>query len=464
MLKGKDPEPAAKFIRKYAGIIGKVENVDEPVNEFTPENTNYEPPASEGLQNIRPPADINAAQSTPPPPPPLSSATTGGAAKSNGVSNKVDIRPTACTKIKYRPSEEGKDDLDAMLTFDTNKERSFFQELIEVLSMCEKLEQLNAFAIIRKFRGGKYYMVLSQRTINAMKHYLGTAGHLTIIHVLQIWLAIDIREAMIVHDSDSEEIDPNDPTSEGNGGQAVPMPTEETSIEWVNHRYNAMCRDLRDSLNKMETQIKTINSINPAQGFFDRRDLIDDRGGFGESSGLPTVGAASGAATVPPSIPNQTPKRVIEQSEMSCYLYARQVCDVMNKQKKPIRVFHLHNTGHQLSCVDMDANECHLALGTDESTVLLWNLNRSKMRGIKPYAPVSYRVCDWSLANICSSSESESESETEDDDDSNEENENKWVPPPSLFGNPNKEPAEPKPSKQKLKADYMSRRCIMNTL
>lgn len=72
----------------------------------------------------------------------------------------------------------------------------------------------------------------------------------------------------------------------------------------------------------------------------------------------------------------------------------------------------LNDTFSRLSTGIIDPSECHLACGFEDSTIQLWQLNRSTIGGRKPYASYSKRCCQWSLENS-----TETSSDDEDDVD-----------------------------------------------
>lgn len=65
----------------------------------------------------------------------------------------------------------------------------------------------------------------------------------------------------------------------------------------------------------------------------------------------------------------------------------------------------------------MDPLDCHVACAFDDSTVKLWPINQSSIKGRKPYASHMRRTCPWSLDNDyldLSSTDDESGDDAED--------------------------------------------------
>lgn len=71
----------------------------------------------------------------------------------------------------------------------------------------------------------------------------------------------------------------------------------------------------------------------------------------------------------------------------------------------------------RLACADVDPLDCHLAAGFDDSTVKLWQINQSSMKGRKPYASHLRRMCTWNLDYDCLDLSSTDDDEDEDDAD-----------------------------------------------
>lgn len=54
---------------------------------------------------------------------------------------------------------------------------------------------------------------------------------------------------------------------------------------------------------------------------------------------------------------------------------------------------------YRLSCAEVDPLDCHVACGFDDSTIRLWQINQSTMKGRKPFASHMRQNCEWSLDN-----------------------------------------------------------------
>lgn len=87
--------------------------------------------------------------------------------------------------------------------------------------------------------------------------------------------------------------------------------------------------------------------------------------------------------------------------------------------ESPIRVLNVLNADDQLATGVLDSDMCHMACAFNDSTIRLWHLNQSRLRGRRPFASLASRTCDWVL-DYCDSATSSSsdDSGTEDNDDS----------------------------------------------
>lgn len=442
LLKGNDPKLAADFLRKFVHIVGIVENEYEPVEPLLQPEDEPRYKCHQMTEYFR--------------------------FQCNGAIGEK-IRPSASTKIKFKPCKEARTALDKPNVPGHNADdtRGYFQDLIEALSQCHKVEELDAFIITRNFRSCKYEVILSQSSVNSLKSYLAGTGHIMIIQVLQIWIAVDVREQMDLGEFTGEEIEYEyDMKFRPSARHTETQPSSSQNRLHRNQMvFNADNAGIHKILETAEAECKTINNINPAQGFFARSQLIDES--------VPPIQTTMPKPSVCSESNHNKPSQHFDTDEIMRNIRAAK--EELGAQSAPIRVFQFHNTGHQLACADLDSFECHLAVGTDHSSVVLWNLNRSKIGGRKPCAPVSYKFCDWSLANIESSSSDEMDSDSsddDDDDDSNTTTNGGRQAPPTMF---NKTQPKPKPktwsslsfdphrSKRKQKTEYMNKRSTLNT-
>lgn len=142
LLKGRDSQPAQDFIRKFAHIVGTIDNLTAPS-----------------------PHKINGTT----------------AAMSNDYIGAT--QPSASTHITFMHEFENEQ---------TSQE--YFKDLVESISMCLRIEELDAIEIARNFRYSKYESELSQDSVRAMKQHLNRNGHVIILHIFQAWFTFDIND------------------------------------------------------------------------------------------------------------------------------------------------------------------------------------------------------------------------------------------------------------------------------
>lgn len=131
--------------------------------------------------------------------------------------------------------------------------------------------------------------------------------------------------------------------------------------------------------------------------------------------------------------------------------------------ERPIRVFNVLNADNRLCTGTLDSGECHMACGFDDSTIRIWQLNHSRLRGRKPFATLASRICEWCL-NDCPSSSEENDSDEEDDEHV------KWTifKDRQLFGNGSHNYAYLNSSKKRQRREhekqFKEKRCDENIL
>lgn len=409
MVKGRESRPASDFLRKYAYLIGPIENLNSPV-----------------VSKVNGTASVGAAvvsdDATQPqnhsPSPPLPSSTTQILFTIDG---KPSSSPTAADALKSSTCTDGS----ATITND------YFKELIQSLSLCLRIDEIESIEIARRFRNAKYEMVLSLQALYAIKHFLAKNGHVIILHILQTWFSFEIREALI--DSDMDEQDYDD---DGDQTDTPPSAAEKNGIAENSHQSDGDSSDddadesisrrtnthseIRKMLNKTSLGIKTINGLsrsgsgggsatstnrptNLRDAIVGITDAIDN-----DTDALATT--AIGKVSASPARNHNPPNYNVVQNK---YLQnVRAAVIRTRKLEQPMRVFNLLNADHKLCAGDIDPLECHMVCAFDDSTIKLWQLNQSRIRGRKPFSPLSNRLCEWCLENCESSSDDESDEDT----------------------------------------------------
>lgn len=149
LLKGRDSQPAHDFLKKFAHIVGTIDNLNTP----TPNKIN---------------------------------GTTAAMVPSNDYIGRT--QPSAATHITFLHDFENE-----------STSQEYFKDLIESISMCLRIEELDSIDIARNFRYSKYESELSQDSVRAMKQHLKSC-HVIILHVFQAWFSFDISDISDEHD------------------------------------------------------------------------------------------------------------------------------------------------------------------------------------------------------------------------------------------------------------------------
>lgn len=444
MIKGRDSRPAAEFLRKYAHLIGPVENLYSPVVS----EVNGQPHANQ-TQTETQQSDKDIAS------PPLTSSTT------QIIFATDDATDTHRTKAS--PNARKSD-----IELNSNDISDYFKELVQSLSLCLRIDEINSIDIARNFRSAKYEMVLSLQSLYAMKHFLAKSGHVIILHILQNWFSLEIREFLNELEKDSEEdmddgddIETNEVSNNGidNGGDLYQEHSDADEFDFrdSNCRLNNSHSEIRNLVAKVESEIRTVNGMNKP---------IASLGGdmTNRTDSFPTSSLADSL----PSIATDRKSFSVVQNKYLQNIRASVIRS--RKLELPMRVFNVLNVDHSLSCCDIDEDECHLVCGFDESTIKLWQLNQSKMRGRKPFSPFSNRLCEWCLENCESSSSS---NESDDDEIQMAQTKSKCTPALGLFARQRTKVIDDKhigtartlrKIKRERKREYMQQRCDDNIL
>lgn len=146
LLKGKDNQPAVDFLKKFAHLVGPVDSLTSNLaNKVNGKNV---PVVSE-----------------------------------DGAATPTTI-PSSSTQITFLHEAEN----------EPTNPQEYFKELVQALSTCLRLDELDAMDITRNFRYAKHELELSLKSIYALKHFLIRNGHVMVLHILQTWFAIDLSD------------------------------------------------------------------------------------------------------------------------------------------------------------------------------------------------------------------------------------------------------------------------------
>lgn len=406
MTKGRESRPALDFLRKYAYLVGPIENQECPVankqNGSKPDNLITD--------------DAQQTQSPPLPP-----------------SQIVFIIPP--------------DDTD-----EANAVNSYFKELVQSLSMCLRIEEIESNEIIRRFRNAKYEMSLSLQSLYAIKHFLAKNGHVLILHILQNWFSFEINDALI--DSDIDEADNDEET-------VSPIKSEtkfDGDLSDVECSGTNTHNEIKSLLSRVVREIKTVNGLSKQCSSIPNETVALDALKEQTETNLPI----SSIDIEPPPIINTQHNFNVVQNK---YLQNMRASVIRSrKMESPMRVFNILNADHKLCAADIDGNDCHLVCAFDDSTIKLWQLNQSRIRGRKPFSAFANRLCEWNLEN-CESSESSELSSSSSSDEEPMQSSCSYTRKNGLFGRRknNAERAKRK-EKRRQKKLFMEQRCDENVL
>lgn len=221
LLKGKDSQPAVDFLKKFAHLIGPIDSL------------------SSNLAN-----KVNG-KSVP--------------MVSEDVAASVTV-PSGCTQITFLHEPEN----------EPTNPQEYFKELVQALSTCLRIDELDAMDITRNFRYAKHELDLSLSSVYALKHFLIRNGHVMIVHILQTWFSIEITDTkngdtasdneLLATDAPSVEPEvifkkPLPAVSLGSSAAAGPAPVERKRI-------NYKLKLLRRSVMKLKVHEKPMRVFN----------------------------------------------------------------------------------------------------------------------------------------------------------------------------------------------------------
>uniref|UniRef100_A0A1Q3FV62 Putative wd40 domain protein n=1 Tax=Culex tarsalis TaxID=7177 RepID=A0A1Q3FV62_CULTA len=413
MLKGRDWRPAIEFLRKHAPLLGKVEPSVTP------------PGSSPLIMNQKINGTVEEQQS-------------GGIPAATVQSAAIVYSPAATTSSSTNCSPQ----------LDT------FQQLVHKLSQITRIQDLENDELTLQFRSCAYEIRLCSASIVALRRYLAKYGHSLILQILRSWFCFDTSD-----DKDFADYSPDmaalkapqkrprlSASSNGldviNGGvlamdEDTPPPPPEPEFDFSEHSEVENTKFLlRNGFNGSFIRFK-IREMNAGglEGTDDHRnhhqslstvDMDDDDDEDDGTGYLPALEDIPGNKTEPLPFPEeQQPHddisglfRRISAAERLRKL--RECTDKLAQYRLPMCIYQVENVDNRLTAVAIDGTSCHLASGFEDSSIMLWSVNRSTQLGRKPYAALRDRQCRWNVT-ACDSSFSEDEEQEEEVDEEREE-------------------------------------------
>lgn len=187
MLKGKEWRPAHDFLRKYACLVGAIQEVSQQkVNGSDPSLLAPHP-----IHFLPPQHTSNLHQ--------------------NIYNRFMPSSTTASLKLKHQPPN-----LSQLGGVDEQKLK-MFRELISNLSSLRRLEDVKDNKLICSFRSCKYKARIANKTLSVLNKFLSTHGHVLLIQILHLWFNMDLYD---LHDDDSGSSSSSSSSSSGSSSSS----------------------------------------------------------------------------------------------------------------------------------------------------------------------------------------------------------------------------------------------------
>ncbi|XP_034488002.1 TAF5-like RNA polymerase II p300/CBP-associated factor-associated factor 65 kDa subunit 5L [Drosophila innubila] len=278
--------------------------------------------------------------------------------KINGCSVTSESQLSTVSECHIRFASE------AQNTGDT--ELDYFMKLVQILSGCTKLETAESDATVAHFRASKYELHTTAQVVDRIGAYLQRRGHVLILNLLYTWIHIHIvdnDQRLFTEDQllgISEEMEPIE------GYEADESITSHKSAV-----KNPKKRAAEEVIFKLETDIKTETDSS----------LAADKTKLNIDACLKTLKTS-------------TEQILKSQVEMTCF-------------------YRISERSRGLTSADVDANECHMLAGFDNSSVQLWQLNQHRCKGKSLYRRAPHSQCNWEINNCQPEEQEELDSDEE---------------------------------------------------
>ncbi|KAL7727543.1 hypothetical protein ACLKA6_000101 [Drosophila palustris] len=281
--------------------------------------------------------------------------------KINGCSVTSETQLAAASECHIRFASE------AQNTGDT--ELDYFMKLVQILSGCTKLETAESDPTVAHFRASKYELHTTAQVVDRIGAYLQRRGHVLILNLLYTWIHIHIvdnDQRLFTEDQLLGISDEMDPVEGYEADESITSRSDHKSAV-----KNPKKRGAEETVFKLETEIKTETDSSPAA---DKNKLNID-------ACLHTLKAS-------------TEQILKAQVEMPCF-------------------YRISERSRGLTSADVDANECHMLAGFDNSSVQLWQLNQHRCKGKSFYRRAPHSQCSWELNNCNDEEQEELDSDEE---------------------------------------------------
>lgn len=400
MLKGRDWRPAIEFLRKHAPLLGKVE----------PSPSVVTPPGSSPL---------------------IMNQKINGTVEEQQQSSGIPTATVQSAAIVYCPAATTSSSTDCP-RLDT------FQQLVHKLSQITRIQDLENDDLTLQFRSCQYEIRLCSASIMALRRYLAKYGHSLILQILRSWFCFDTSD-------DKDFVDYSPDMAAAKVPEKKPrLSSSSNGLDMLNGGIPAMEEDTPppepefDFSEHSEVENTKFLLRNGFNGNFIRFKIREMNGGMDESDhrnhmGLSTVDMdddddeddGTGYLPALEDIPSkQEPSFVEEQphddisglfrriTPAERLRKLRECTEKLAQYQLPMCIYQVENVDDRLTAVAIDSGSCHLASGFEDSSIMLWSVNRSTQIGRKPYAALRDRQCHWNVT-ACDSSFSEEEEDGE---------------------------------------------------
>ncbi|KAH8388328.1 hypothetical protein KR093_003913 [Drosophila rubida] len=284
--------------------------------------------------------------------------------KINGCSVTSEAQLAAASECHIRFASE------AQNTGDT--ELDYFMKLVQILSGCTKLETAEADPTVAHFRASKYELHTTAQVVDKIGAYLQGRGHVLIMNLLYTWLHIHIvdNDQRLFSEDQllgiSEELEPID------GYEATS--TRSGELNSKSSKPTAKKRGPEEPIFKLETDVKTEEAATPSPAA--------DKAKLNTDACLQTLKTSA--------------------------------AQLLKAQVEIPRFYRISERARGLTSAHVDANECHMIAGFDNSAVQLWQLNQQRCRGKSLYRRAPHSQCNWELNN-CYDDEQQEELDSDEE-------------------------------------------------
>ncbi|KAH8278595.1 hypothetical protein KR018_005747 [Drosophila ironensis] len=275
---------------------------------------------------------------------------------------------------------------EAQETGDT--ELDYFMRLVQTLSGHTRLETAEADETVAHFRSSKYELHTTAQVVDRMCAYLQRRGHVLIMNMLNTWLHVHIvgneQRAFtedhllgLADELDGDEAEEEAATSHSLVSHPNPNSNPNSSTKQASKSSNRKRPAEEPNIN-----IKAEADIKPEQGPEEAAPSSESR---------PNVEACL-----------ENLKSATEQ--------------ILKAQVELPRFLSISDRTRGLTSGHLDAGECHLLAGFNDSTVQVWQLDEHNCQGKSLYRRHAQRQCPWEINN-CVEEEKEEELDAEEAED-----------------------------------------------